>query len=203
MASTQAQRKTILLKGSKLYFSRKTVRLGNAVYLVRNITGFRVTEADSIPTLKKKNVIPFEFVIFMCVLGLIFIFQDSNPAWVIGIVVIIFLSLIYNATRPPTYEILTIEYVIEVSFISGEQVEILLLNHKQVTSDDKFLEEVVSKLYQVLDSNDEETYVVNIEDKSINRYINIDQSRASIGIAFSDNTIADGQIAGIINNGQQ
>jgi hypothetical protein len=202
MASTQAQRKTILLKGSKLYFSRKTVRLGNAVYLVRNITGFRVTEADSIPTLKKKNVIPFEFVIFMCVLGLIFIFQDSNPAWVIGIVVIILLSLIYNATRPPTYEILTIEYVIEVSFISGDKANILLLNHKKVASDDKFLEDVVSTLYKVLDSNDEATYVVNIEDKSINIDTNIDQSRSSFGLGYSEITTAQ-QISATIENRQQ
>lgn len=202
MAPTQPQRQTILLKASKLYFSRKTVRLGNAVYLVRNITGFRVTKADSISIIKNKNVVPFEFIIFMCVVGLFFVFREVNPTWVIGIVILIILSLIYNATRPPTYETLTIEYVIEVSFISGDKVNILLMNHKKIASDDKFLEDVVATLYQALDSNDEDIYVVNIEDKSINRYINIDQSSASIGVAFSDNTIA-GQIAANINNRQQ
>ena len=92
--------------------------------------------------------------------------------------------------------------MIEVSFISGDKVNILLINHKKIASDDKFLEDVVATLYQALDSNDEDIYVVNIEDKSINRYINIDQSRASIGVAFSDNTIA-GQIGATINNRQQ
>lgn len=200
MASTQAQRKTILLKGSKLYFSRKTVRLGNAVYLVRNITGFRVTEADSITTIKNKNIVPFEFIIFMCVVGLFLLFINFNLTGVIGILLLIILSLIYNATRPKTYEIITIEYVIEVSFISGEKANILLLNHKKIASDDKFLEDVVSKLYEALDSNDEATYVVNIDDQSINKYISIDQSRASIGVAFSENTSSAGQIGGIINN---
>lgn len=198
MASTQAQRKTILLKGSKLYFSRKTVRLGNAVYLVRNITGFRVTEADSIPTLKKKNVVPSEFIIFMCVVGLILVFREFNPTWVIGIVILIIVSLIYNATRPKAYVILTIEYVIEVSFISGEKVNLLLINHKKVASDDKFLEDVVSTLYKVLDSNNEETYVVNIEDKSIT----IDQSRSSFGVGYSEITTAQ-QIGVTIENRQQ
>lgn len=202
MAPTQPQRQTILLKASKLYFSRKTVRLGNAVYLVRNIIGFRVTKADSISQIKNKNVVPFEVIIFMCVVGLFFIFRELNPTWVIGIVILIILSLIYNATRPPTYETLTIEYVIEVSFISGEKVNILLMNHKKVASDENFLEEVVSTLYKALDSNEEDFYVVNIEDKSINRYTNIDQSRASIGVAFSDNTNA-GQIGANINNRQQ
>ncbi|MEG4213382.1 hypothetical protein [Microcoleus sp. S13_B4] len=203
MARTQPQRQTILLKASKLYFSRKTVRLGNAVYLVRNISGFRVTEADSISIIKNKNVVPFEFIIFMGVVGLFLVFREFNPTWVIGIVILIILSLIYNATRPPAYEILTIEYVIEVSFVSGDKVNILLMNHKKIASDEKFLEDVVSTLYKALDSNDEEIYVVNIEDKSINTCTNIDQSRASIGVAFSDNNTITGQIGANINNRQQ
>src|SRR6476469_3174406 len=187
MASTQPQRKTIRLKGSKLYFSRRAVRLGNAVYLVRNITGFRVTEADSITTIRNKNVVPFELIIFMCIMGLIFLSRDSNLTWAIGIVILIILCLIYNEFRPKTYEILTIEYVIEVSFVSGDKANILLLNHKKVASDDKFLEDVVAKLYKVLDSNDDKTYVVNIEDKSIT----IDQSRSSFGVGYSEITTAE------------
>lgn len=202
MARTQPQRQTILLKASKLYFSRKTVRLGNAVYLVRNITGFRVTEADSISIIKNKNLVPFEFIIFMCVVGLFLVFREFNPTWVIGIVILIILSLIYNATRPPTYEILTIEYVIEVSFVSGDKVNILLMNHKKIASDEKFLEDVVSTLYKALDSNDEETYVVNIEDKSINTCTNIDQSRSSFGLGYSEITTAQ-QISATIENRQQ
>lgn len=198
MASTQPQRKTIRLKGSKLYFSRRAVRLGNAVYLVRNITGFRVTEADSITTIINKNVVPFEFIIFMCIMGLILLSRDSNLTWAIGIVILIILCLIYNEFRPKTYEILTIEYVIEVSFVSGDKANILLLNHKKVASDDKFLEDVVAKLYKVLDSNDERTYVVNIEDKSIT----IDQSRSSFGVGYSEITTAQ-QIGVKIENRQQ
>ena len=198
MASTQPQRKTIILKGSKLYFSRRAVRLGNAVYLVRNITGFRVTKADSITTIINKNVVPFEFIIFMCLVGLFLLSTDSSLTWAIGIVILIILSLSYNATRPKTYEILTIEYLIEVSFISGDKANILLLNHKKVASDDEFLEKVVSTLYQVLDSNDERTYVVNIEDKSIT----IDQSRSSFGVGYSEITTAQ-QIGVTIENRQQ
>jgi len=198
MASTQPQRKTIRLKGSKLYFSRRAVRLGNAVYLVRNITGFRVTEADSITTIRNKNVVPFELIIFMCIMGLIFLSRDSNLTWAIGIVILIILCLIYNEFRPKTYEILTIEYVIEVSFVSGDKANILLLNHKKVASDDKFLEDVVAKLYKVLDSNDDKTYVVNIEDKSIT----IDQSRSSFGVGYSEITTAE-QIGVTIENRQQ
>lgn len=197
MASTQPQRKTIRLKGSKLYFSRRAVRLGNAVYLVRNITGFRVTEADSI-TIINKNVVPFEFIILMCLVGLVLLSRDSTLTWAIGIVIVIILCLIYNAIRPKTYEILTIEYVIEVSFISGDKANILLLNHQKVASDEEFLEKVVSILYQVLDSNDERTYVVNIEDKSIT----IDQSRSSFGIGYSEITTAQ-QIGVTIENRQQ
>lgn len=198
MASTQPQRKTIRLKGSKLYFSRRAVRLGNAVYMVRNITGFRVTEADSITTLKNKNVVPFEFIIFMCIMGLILLSRNYNLTWAIGIVILIILCLIYNESRPKTYEILTIEYVIEVSFVSGDKANILLLNHKKIASDDKFLEDVVAKLYKVLDSNDDRTYVVNIEDKSIT----IDQSRSSFGVGYSEITTAQ-QIGVTIENRQQ
>ena len=123
---------------------------------------------------------------------------DSSLTWAIGIVILIILSLSYNATRPKTYEILTIEYLIEVSFISGDKANILLLNHKKVASDDEFLEKVVSTLYQVLDSNDERTYVVNIEDKSIT----IDQSRSSFGVGYSEITTAQ-QIGVTIENRQQ
>ena len=72
------------------------------------------------------------------------------------------------------------------------------MNHKKVASDDEFLEKVVSTLYQVLDSNDERTYVVNIEDKSIT----IDQSRSSFGVGYSEITTAQ-QIGVTIENRQQ
>ncbi len=196
MAFTQPERITISLTGSKLYFSKKTVRLGNAVYLIRNITGFRVTEAKRGKTMKNKNIVPVELIIFMCIVGLILAIREVDIIWVIGIVILIILALFFNEIRPKTYEMITIEYVLEVSFTSGDKAEILLINEKNIASDAKFLDEVVSTLYKVLDSNDERTYVVNIEDKSINI---LDQSGSSIGVGYSE-SISVREIGGIINN---
>ena len=82
MASTQPPSTTISLIGTKLYFSKRTVRLGNAVYLIRNITGFRVTEANRKKGIKNKNLVPLEFIIFMCVLGLYLVIRQVEIAWV-------------------------------------------------------------------------------------------------------------------------
>ena len=199
MASTQAQRKTILLKGSKLYFSRKTVRLGNAVYLIRNITGFRVTEANRKKGIKNTRLVPVEFIVFMCVLGLFLVIKQVEIAWGIGIIILIILALIFNELGPKTYEIFIRQYVLEVSFTSGDKANIFLIDEKNATSDEKFLDEVVSTLYKVLDSNDERTYVVNIQDKSINI---LDQSGSSIGVGYSE-SITVQEIGGTINNRQQ
>ncbi|MEG4022623.1 hypothetical protein [Microcoleus sp. S13C4] len=198
MASTQPPGTTISLIGTKLYFSKRTVRLGNAVYLIRNIIGFRVTEANRRKGIKNKKLIPFEFIIFMCVVGLVLVIREVELAWGIGIIILIILALIFNELGPKTYEIIIREYVLEVSFTSGDKANIFLINERNVASDEFFLDQVVSRLYQVLDSNDERTYVVNLEDKSIT----IDQSGSSIGVGYSEN-ITVSEIGGTINNRQQ
>lgn len=199
MASTQPPSTTISLIGTKLYFSKRTVRLGNAVYLIRNITGFRVTEANRKKGIKNKNLVPLEFIIFMCVLGLYLVIRQVEIAWGIGIIILIILALIFNELGPKTYEIFIRQYVLEVSFTSGDKANIFLIDEKNAASDEKFLDEVVSTLYKVLDSNDERTYVVNIQDKSINI---LDQSGSSIGVGYSE-SITVQEIGGTINNRQQ
>jgi len=199
MASTQPPGTTISLIGTKLYFSKRTVRLGNAVYLIRNITGFRVTEANRKKGIKNKNLVPLEFIIFMCVLGLYLVIRQVEIAWGIGIIILIILALIFNELGPKTYEIFIRQYVLEVSFTSGDKANIFLIDEKNAASDEKFLDEVVSTLYKVLDSNDERTYVVNIQDKSINI---LDQSGSSIGVGYSE-SITVQEIGGTINNRQQ
>lgn len=200
MVSTQPPGTPIQLIGTKLYFSKRTVRLGNAVYLIRNITGFRVTEANRKKGIKNKKLVPFEFIVFMCVVGLFLVIREVEIAWGIGIIILIILALIFNELGPKTYEILIREYVLEVSFTSGEKANIFLTNEKNVASDENFLDEVVSTLYKVLDSNDERTYVVNIEDKSINI---LDQSGSSIGLGYAAGAISVREIGGTINNRQQ
>lgn len=199
MASTQPSGTTISLIGTKLYFSKRTVRLGNAVYLIRNITGFRVTEANRKKGIKNTRLVPVEFIVFMCVLGLFLVIKQVEIAWGIGIIILIILALIFNELGPKTYEIFIRQYVLEVSFTSGDKANIFLIDEKNATSDEKFLDEVVSTLYKVLDSNDERTYVVNIQDKSINI---LDQSGSSIGVGYSE-SITVQEIGGTINNRQQ
>jgi hypothetical protein len=199
MASTQPPGTTISLIGTKLYFSKRTVRLGNAVYLIRNIIGFRVTEANRRKGIKNKKLVPFEFITFMCVVALFLVIKEVEIAWGIGIIILIILALIFNELGPKTYEIIIREYVLEVSFTSGDKANIFLINERNVASDEKFLDEVVSKLYKVLDSNDERTYVVNLEDKSITI---LDQSGSSIGVGYSE-SITVSEISGTINNRQQ
>lgn len=199
MASTQPPGTTISLIGTKLYFSKRTVRLGNAVYLIRNIIGFRVTEANRKKGIKNKKLVPFEFIIFMCVLALSLVIRETEIAWGIGIIILIILALIFNELGPKTYEIIIREYVLEVSFTSGDKANIFLINERNVASDENFLDEVVSKLYKVLDSNDERTYVVNLEDKSITI---LDQSGSSIGVGYSE-SITVSEISGTISNRQQ
>lgn len=199
MASTQPPGTTISLIGTKLYFSKRTVRLGNAVYLIRNIIGFRVTEANRRKGIKNKKLVPFEFITFMCVVALFLVIKEVEIAWGIGIIILIILALIFNELGPKTYEIIIREYVLEVSFTSGDKANIFLINERNVASDENFLDEVVSKLYKVLDSNDERTYVVNLEDKSITI---LDQSGSSIGVGYSE-SITVSEIGGTINNRQQ
>ncbi len=199
MASTQPPGTTISLIGTKLYFSKRTVRLGNAVYLIRNIIGYRVTEANRRKGIKNKKLVPFEFITFMCVVALFLVIKEVEIAWGIGIIILIILALIFNELGPQTYEIIIREYVLEVSFTSGDKANIFLINERNVASDENFLDEVVSKLYKVLDSNDERTYVVNLEDKSITI---LDQSGSSIGVGYSE-SITVSEISGTINNRQQ
>ncbi|MCC3451028.1 MULTISPECIES: hypothetical protein [unclassified Microcoleus] len=194
MASSQNQGVTPLLTGSKLYFSKKAVRLGNAVYLIRNITGFRVTEAQITETTRNKKGVPFEVLICMYVAALFFLIKESERIWLIVIVTMIILALGYNFFIPKTIKVITTQYLIEVSFISGDKANLLLTSGKNITSE-KLLEEVVSELYKILDSNEEKTYVINIEDNSIN----VDQSGSSIGIGYSG-SISVRQVGGKIYN---
>lgn len=194
MASSQNQGVTPLLTGSKLYFSKKAVRLGNAVYLIRNITGFRVTEAQITETTRNKKGVPFEVLICMYVAALLFLIKESERIWLIVIVTMIILALGYNFFIPKTIKVITTQYLIEVSFISGDKANLLLTSGKNITSE-KLLEEVVSELYKILDSNEEKTYVINIEDNSIN----VDQSGSSIGIGYSG-SISVRQVGGKIYN---
>ncbi len=135
----------------------------------------------------------------MCVVALFLVIKEVEIAWGIGIIILIILALIFNELGPQTYEIIIREYVLEVSFTSGDKANIFLINERNVASDENFLDEVVSKLYKVLDSNDERTYVVNLEDKSITI---LDQSGSSIGVGYSEITTAS-EISGTINNRQQ
>lgn len=169
------------------------------MYLIRNIIGFRVTEANRKKGIKNKKLVPFEFIIFMCVLALSLVIRETEIAWGIGIIILIILALIFNELGPKTYEIIIREYVLEVSFTSGDKANIFLINERNVASDENFLDEVVSKLYKVLDSNDERTYVVNLEDKSITI---LDQSGSSIGVGYSE-SITVSEISGTISNRQQ
>lgn len=194
MASCQNQGVTPLLTGSKLYFSKKAVRLGNAVYLIRNITGFRVIEAQITETTRNKKGVPFEVLICMYVAALFFLTKESERIWLIVIVTMIILALGYNFFIPKTIKVITTQYLIEVSFISGDKANLLLTSGKNITSE-KLLEEVVSELYKILDSNEEKTYVINIEDNSIN----VDQSGSSIGIGYSG-SISVRQVGGKIYN---
>jgi hypothetical protein len=194
MASCQNQGVTPLLTGSKLYFSKKAVRLGNAVYLIRNITGFRVIEAQITETTRNKKGVPFEVLICMYVVALLFLIKESERIWIIVIVTMIILALGYNFFMPKTIKVITTQYLIEVSFISGDKANLLLTSGKNITSE-KLLEEVVSELYKILDSNEEKTYVINIEDNSIN----VDQSGSSIGIGYSG-SISVRQVGGKIYN---
>lgn len=194
MASCQNQGVTPLLTGSKLYFSKKAVRLGNAVYLIRNITGFRVIEAQITETTRNKKGVPFEVLICMYVAALLFLIKESQRIWLIVISTMIILALGYNFFMPKTIKIITTQYLIEVSFTSGDKANLLLTSGKNITSE-KLLEEVVSELYKILDSNEEKTYVINIEDNSIN----VDQSGSSIGIGYSG-SISVRQVGGKIYN---
>lgn len=125
-------------------FSRRTVRFGDSIYQLRNITGFQVGE------------IPKQKLSWLVVLGLIVV-GFLLLAVVVGIVLIgiAVWMLISHFSQVQKYG-----FMLELN--SGGKTYF-------VSSDKRFLGEIVSQLYKLMEG-DVESLTVNWDDRSVKVY---------------------------------
>lgn len=125
-------------------FSSKTVRFGDSLYQLRNVTGF---EVGQIP----KNKLPLLWIIGLFAVGLAFLIA------VVGIIPIgIAIWLIYSHVNQVQ------KYGFILSLNSGETTYF-------ISSDKNFLGKIVSGLYRLMEG-DIESIVVNFQDRTVNVY---------------------------------
>jgi Family of unknown function (DUF6232) len=140
----QDDSKKVIENPKLIEFSTKTVRFGNSIYQLRNVTGFEVGE---IPKQKLQIMLVIGLIIGGCLLlaigvGLILL---GIAAWMI----------FSHLTQAQKYG-----FILELN--SGG-------NTSFINSDKIFLGNIVSNLYQLMEG-DIDGFVVNWQDRTVNIY---------------------------------
>ncbi len=167
------KQENIFDKPQEIVITKKTVRFGNYVYQFRNVTGFGLF-ISKMSLLE--NIIACILAIFF--VGGIFLIEKNFSSlltivgWIITSFSLLFIILICSKPKP--------------------QGMILYLNSGDSmifeSNDINGIKKVVSILYGFMESDMEGSYIVNI-----------DQSRAKIGVGYTE-TLWARQVGGTINN---
>jgi hypothetical protein len=142
--------KLISKKPKVLYINHKIVKIGDAVYQFRNMTGFNITEIKD----KSENLFPNKPLLVVYSIG--FILANIGMVRILGIVTLSLatLGIIVNNLEEEK------EYNITFSFNSGEKESLIIKG-------EKFKQDVVSTLNTIMESNEEVVGILNFHDQSI------------------------------------
>lgn len=133
-------------RGQELKITKRTVSFGNNVYQFKNITGF------SEGKIEKTLPIPWGFILIGFIFSLIII-GSVSAAFGIFTLVVCAICIGINLSQND-------EYGLILTLNSGGK-------HMFVTSDHKRLSEVVQKLYQFMESDQDSMSPITINDNSI------------------------------------
>jgi hypothetical protein len=149
----QGDTNTTIEKAKLIEITKKTVRFGDDVYQFCNVAGFGVSEI--------KRSIPVKLVVALLTIWFALLSVPTFRIYVliIGILAIIF---ILKVRGPKTYGLKL--------YINSGDSKIF------ATKDIEGIKTVVLTLYEFMESNEEGSYVINI-----------DQSRAIIGVGYAEN----------------
>jgi hypothetical protein len=153
--------KETIAKEKFIEITKKTVRFGASVFQWENVTGFRLAKV------RKKIVFPIWIISSSLLLGLLLLFIfaittiQSVQGWGIMSCLVAVAGIVVNAIQPKRHGL-------ELSLNSSERVMF-------VTHDLNGVKEIVAQLYEFMESERDSTYTINI-----------DQSRATIGVGYAE-----------------
>jgi hypothetical protein len=166
------KQENIFDKPQEIVITKKTVRFGNYVYQFRNVTGFGLLQAKM--NLLEKIIISLLSILFLA--GFSLLYANSSPLKTEGLIMVI----------------ISLGIIQLILLIPKRQGLILSLNSGDytifVSRDIKGIKQVVSILYDFMESYREGSYIVNI-----------DQRNAKIGVGYVE-TLSARQVGGTINN---
>ena len=136
------------IRNATIEITNRTVRFGSDVYQFRNVTGF------GLAPVKNENLWPIQFILAVFVIGL---FCANIPEWRFWGIIFVLVAIggFYANTSQPK------KYGLKLYLNSGSPSPVF------ITSDMPGLENVVSVLYKFMESNEEGTYIIHAQDRSI------------------------------------
>lgn len=138
----QNEKQQILKNVKTIKITSKIVRFENSIYQFRNVTGFEIGELP-------KPKFPLQIFLILVVGGIVLL------AVVVGIFLLGAAAyLLFRHFNQPKL------YGLNLYFNSGQMTAFS-------SSDRRFLGEIVTRLYQVMDEQ-EEGFIINMHDRSIN-----------------------------------
>lgn len=160
--NVQQDEKVIIIdRPEAIVVTKKVVKFGSYVYQFRNVTGFGVANV------KTPNKVPPLVISILLFLSAILFSQSDPKAQGFGLLILLLgcAGVIDNLLQPKRIGL-------ELYVNSGDNVIF-------ITVDKSGIREVISQLCEFMESD--------IEDIKV---INIDQSRATIGIGYAENLIS-------------
>jgi hypothetical protein len=138
------------IRNTTIEITNRTVRFGSDVYQFRNVTGF------GLAPVKNENLYPIQVILGLFVIGL-FCANIPDSSWrILGMILILLAIWGFSAnTSQPK------KYGLKLYLNSGSPSPVF------ITSDMEGLENVVSVLYKFMESNEEGTYIIHAQDRSI------------------------------------
>ncbi|MDY7014947.1 MAG: DUF6232 family protein [Cyanobacteriota bacterium] len=147
---------TTIEQAQLIYITKKTVRFGADVYQFRNVAGFGLAEV------KTANLIPLKVILALFAFGCLLAIVPGARSWGIVAVLLAVGAVFLNSSQPKKYGLKL--------YINSGDSKVFISSHLAG------IKQVITQLYEFMESNTEESYVINI-----------DQSRASIGVGYAEN----------------
>ncbi len=136
------------IRNTTVEITNRTVRFGSDVYQFRNVTGF------GLAPVKNENLFPIQFILGVFVIGLFCANIPDLRMWGIILVLVAIGGFYANTSQPK-------KYGLKLYLNSGSPSPVF------ITSDIQGLNDVVSILYKFMESNEEGTYIIHAQDRSI------------------------------------
>jgi Family of unknown function (DUF6232) len=134
--------------------TKKTVRFGSDVFQFRNVAGFGTAQ------IQNQNIVPILVIVGFLLFGLTLLnFGNSGWGWLLILAAIG--GIVANFSQPERWGL-------KLYINSGDRIIF-------ITKDIEGVKDIVTKLYEFMESESEDSYIVNI-----------DQRHASIGVGYAE-----------------